>query len=304
MCCRAAHPIAQDAQGRWGVVGWDPGCCSSAAAVELTGFRTWTPTPSFVSSKGTKSAMLILRGSRRFWARPSFHGTMEWGTGAKLTRPRRCRANLMPSFDVEFLHLVGAWRQFAFAGLSRELPVRRSSRTNEENLARLRAFLCPRLCCPARSPPASLFFPGILSNWLQATAAQGRLAGSQALEGLPAETWQLGVMDWWSTSTDRIGQPFCHRPTTVHLIKREGRTKTGQCNIPLSTARLFLRKVDKAYHTIETSCKCVAPDIACPGLGSPPRHHLHTSPPLQQKSRDSKQSMSELPTTTAQPKQV
>lgn len=142
MCCRAAHPIAQDAQGRWGVVGWDPGCCSSAAAVELTGFRTWTPTPSFASSKGTKSAMLILRGSRRFWARPSFHGTMEWGTGAKLTRPRRCRANLMPSFDVEFLHLVGAWRQFAFAGLSRELPVRRSSRTNEENLARLRAFLC------------------------------------------------------------------------------------------------------------------------------------------------------------------
>lgn len=192
--------------------------------------------------------MLILPGSRRFWARPSFHGTMEWGTGAQADAPKK----MSRKFDALFRCRVSASRRGLATVCHRRTQsgAARQAVFKDKRRKPCKAPSLPlsRLCCPARSPPASLFFPGILSNWLQATAAQGRLAGSQALEGLPAETWQLGVIDWWSTSTDRIGQPFCHRPTTVHLIKREGRTKTGQCNIPLSTARLFLRKVDKAYH--------------------------------------------------------
>lgn len=229
MCCRAAHPIARDAQGRWGVVGWDPGCCSSAAAVELTGFRTWTPTPSFVSSTGTKSAMLILRGSRRFWARPSFHGTMERGTGAKLTCPRRCRANLMPSFDVEFLLSSGLGDSLPSQDSVGSCPsgglqgqTKKTLQGSEPSFVKtLLSFPFPTCISLLSGNPVQLA-PGHCSS------RQARwLAG---VEGLPAETWQLGVIDWWSTSTDRIGQPFCHRPTTVHLIKREGRTKTGQCS--------------------------------------------------------------------------
>lgn len=232
MCCRAAHPIAPDAQGRRGVVGWDPGCRSSRRADWISDMDADTELR-FVQVDEVGDADAA--GSRRFWARPSFHGSMEWGTGAKLTRPRRCRAHSMRLSMSSFCISSGLGdslpSQDSFGSL--ELPMRRSQGQTKKTLQGSEpSFVKTLLSCPF--PTCISFFSG---NPVQLApghcSSRHSLARSQALEGLPAETWQLGVIDWWSTSTDRIGQPFCHRPMTAHLIKREGTTKTGQCKIPL-----------------------------------------------------------------------
>lgn len=175
MCCRAAHPIAQDDQGRWGVVGWAPGC-RSAAAVKLTGFRPCTPTPSFIPSKWTKLAMLMLRGSRRFCARPS---QLPWGHQRNVSR----------NFDAPFRESTSSFCMSLWlsGSLGSGGSVRRSSRTNKKTLQ-------------GSEPSLSLFLAG---NQVQlvprhCSSRQARsLAGKVC--GLPTETWRLGAIDWSRT---------------------------------------------------------------------------------------------------------
>lgn len=169
------------------MVGWAPGC-HSAAAVKLTGFRPCAPTPSFIPSKWTKSAMLMLRGSRRFCARPS---QLPWGHQRNVSR----------NFDAPFRESTSSFCMSLWLGgsLGSGGSVRRSSRTNKKTLQGSEPSLSG-LCCPAPSPPAALFLAG---NQVQlvprhCSSRQARsLAGKVC--GLPTETWRLGAIDWSRT---------------------------------------------------------------------------------------------------------
>lgn len=187
MCCRAAHPIAQDAQGLWGVVGWAPGC-RSAAAVKLTGFRPCTPTPSFIPSKWTKSAMLMLRGSRRFCARSS---QLPWGHQRNASR----------NFDAPFRESTSSFCMSLWlsGSLGSGGSVRRSSRTNKKPCKAPSLPCQDSVALPLLHPQHS-FLPGIKSNWFprHCSSRQARsLAGKVC--GLPTETWRLGAIDWSRT---------------------------------------------------------------------------------------------------------